>query len=258
MEKSQRSVLVCDFDNTLTAEDTTQLLLDAGGRSSSDVAQLFANYSASLKACLDEVHASKTSVPTERCHGYDTFQSHSRMSVVEGQFLKGIAADHFASLGQRVRWRPGALHTLRHTCLPVAIISTNFSGELIQAALRTNAPDLHVEIHSNHLEFEHGLSTGKLLSTVQTNSDKLGVLQSMAFDHTVYVGDSLGDLLPLLHASVGIMMGRDPHLTAVLGACQLVTQPLPSYSAATHRRGTILQTESWQEIDTFLKRFVPV
>lgn len=77
-------------------------------------------------------------------------------------------------------------------------------------------------MHANEFKFEESLCTGEIVKKVESPIDKVEafgkILESCGNDKkklTVYIGDSVGDLLCLLEADVGIVVGSSPSLRRV-------------------------------------------
>lgn len=76
-----------------------------------------------------------------------------------------------------------------------------------------------VSIHANEIVFEEAVSTGDLVKKVESPIDKVKafkkILDSSSSDKknfSIYVGDSVGDLLCLLEADIGIVIGSSSSL----------------------------------------------
>lgn len=79
-----------------------------------------------------------------------------------------------------------------------------------------------VHIHANEFVYENSLSTGEIVKKVESPIDKVqaftDILQNCSKDKkylTIYIGDSVGDLLCLLEADIGIVIGSSSSLRRV-------------------------------------------
>lgn len=79
-----------------------------------------------------------------------------------------------------------------------------------------------VNIHSNEFTFEGSVSTGHINRKIESPLDKVekfkiikSDLDSITPSLSVYIGDSVGDLLCLLEADVGIVVGSSTTLRRV-------------------------------------------
>ncbi|KAJ1970161.1 hypothetical protein IWQ62_000130 [Dispira parvispora] len=113
-------------------------------------------------------------------------------------------------------------------------------------------------------QLETSESTGKFTSTIRTGLDKLREFRTIRSNYqrklamqvvypslgsvekprlfTIYVGDKLNDLLCMLEASVGILVGQDKKVLAWAKVLQIpVETKLPPYQdlVARHHRGTM-------------------
>lgn len=140
------------------------------------------------------------------------------------------------------------------------------------------AGDLHVlNIHANELCFEESLSTGEIIRKVESPLDKLqtfrDILQSKTIDSdkknlTVYIGDSVGDLLCLVEADIGIVIGSSASLRRVGSHFGVSFVPLftglvkqqkeclskeeDSSPKWNRQSGTLYTVSSWAEVHAFI------
>ena len=119
---------------------------------------------------------------------------------------------------------------------------------------------------ANDLEMESHVSTGKITWRVQNALHKereLVKLLSKAKERgeqqfCVFVGDSLTDLLALIHADVGIIIGNNASLTRIMKLYGVATRPLtelvmPCIETTSESALMMVYTvKSWEEIETFL------
>lgn len=132
-------------------------------------------------------------------------------------------------------------------------------------------------IQANELSFDGDVSTGKIIRNVETGLDKdrhfvqiLDTLKKFPEElaenvvedvRSVYIGDSLTDLLCLLRADVGIVLGDSSTLRQVYGRGLS-----PLYLKALHEAqakmkgdkklgnssGLVYMVSSWYEVEAFL------
>lgn len=79
-----------------------------------------------------------------------------------------------------------------------------------------------MNVHANEFTYNESISTGEIVKKVESPIDKVqafrNILQNSKNDKknlTVYIGDSVGDLLSLLEADVGIVVGSSTSLRRV-------------------------------------------
>lgn len=127
-------------------------------------------------------------------------------------------------------------------------------------------------IHANEFAFEEAVSTGDLVRKVESPIDKVNsfrkILENYGNDRknlTVYVGDSIGDLLCLLEADVGIVVGTSSSLRRL--ATQFGVSFVPLYPSVVRKQksltedtecswkglsGVLYTVNSWAEIHAFV------
>jgi hypothetical protein len=136
-----------------------------------------------------------------------------------------------------------------------------------------SAGGIHIaNVNANELVFDGNISTGKITFNVETALDKrrhfyqiLDHLNgSKATDsklqqvHSVYIGDSLTDLLCLLRADVGIVLGDSSTLKQVYGEkmTSLLRKALVLEQGNVHGSqelsGYVFTVSSWYEVEAFL------
>jgi hypothetical protein len=68
----------------------------------------------------------------------------------------------------------------------------------------------------------------------------------------VYIGDSLTDLLALLEADIGIVIGRSSSLSKVTSLMDVEMRPLLAYQPKQAGTKVLYRAESWVEVGAFL------
>lgn len=183
---------------------------------------------------------------------------------------------------------------------PIHALSANWSADLIKGALATSLaaaggrPEALL-VHSNDLAFDaRGISTGDMRRAVVSAPDKLRVLEGLmagtfaadpAFQSrdvmqdaspgfgpgmkrpfTVYLGDGITDLLALLSADLGIVVGQSFSLRKICAAYGVKLQPLVKASVEMSRwrgpgsaeadrswsgrwSGVLYETSGWEEVE---------
>lgn len=129
-----------------------------------------------------------------------------------------------------------------------------------------------VTIHANEFAFEEAVSTGDLVRRVESPLDKVHafrkVLENYGNDRnnlTVYIGDSIGDLLCLLEADIGIVIGSSASLRRL--ATRFGVSFVPLYPSVVRKQkdltkdsrrswrglsGILYTVNSWAEIHAFV------
>lgn len=129
-----------------------------------------------------------------------------------------------------------------------------------------------LNIHSNEFGFEESVSTGEIDRKMQSPLDKVEKFKSIRSDVdstvpflSVYIGDSVGDLLCLLEADIGIVIGSSTILRRVGKQFGVSFVPLfpglvekqrqltdEDASVFKARSGVLYTVSSWSEIHAFI------
>eukprot|EP00252_Welwitschia_mirabilis_P021998 TRINITY_DN5814_c0_g1_i2.p1 TRINITY_DN5814_c0_g1~~TRINITY_DN5814_c0_g1_i2.p1 ORF type:complete len:297 (+),score=55.56 TRINITY_DN5814_c0_g1_i2:489-1379(+) len=209
------------------------------------------------------------------------FEVDANSKVIELGVLRGINIDGIKKAGERLILRDGCANLFRQIPMKmdqinmdVHIISVCWSGDMIRACFSANTIE-GITVHSNELLFQDSVSTGDIDRVVETPVDKLKIFDNITssfknkgMSHfSVYIGDRVGDLLCLLQADVGIVMGSSSNLRRVGKQFGVSFVPLHlglvKQERACHdgsggwtRGGGVLYTVSkWSEIHAFLLGF---
>lgn len=211
-------VLVCDWDETITVEDTTALVVQTAYNNKQNLPAFdtfLRIYSAAAQA-FGAQNWRRTSIDDEityqrRAHSVEMA---SIGAIERARIFRGLTLAQFAAQAPQVTLRPGfknAVATVKTTQCPIYIVSINWSKTLIQAALAYHGVS-GIEVVANDLEVDSlGITTGRFdLADIRTGADKMDALARIRGAHPecalVYVGDSSGDVLPLRVADTGVVM----------------------------------------------------
>lgn len=132
----------------------------------------------------------------------------------------------------------------------------------------------HLSIHSNEFSYEESLSTGEISINMESPLDKVEKFKSlltsasstaMSGHKSVYIGDSVGDLLCLLLADIGIVVGSSTSLRKVGESFGVSFVPLFPGVVEKQRQvdrdempvwrglsGVLYTVSSWSEIHAFI------
>lgn len=149
----------------------------------------------------------------------------------------------------------------------VILLQTLIMLKKIATFLFTGGVDA-VEVHANEFTFEESISTGEIERKVESPIDKAqqfkSILQNRKKDEeksilTVYIGDSVGDLLCLLEADIGIVVASSSSLRRVGSHFGVSFVPLFSGIVQKQKQeetwkglsGTLYTVSSWAEIHSF-------
>ncbi|CAH8312900.1 unnamed protein product [Eruca vesicaria subsp. sativa] len=208
------------------------------------------------------------------------FEKKANDRVIESGVLKGLNFDDIKRAGERLILQDGCINVLQKILktqdldAKLHVLSYCWCGDLIRAAFSARGVDA-VEVHANEFTFEESISTGEIERKVESPIDKAqqfkSILQSRKKDEdeeeksvlSVYIGDSVGDLLCLLEADIGIVVASSSSLRRVGSHFGVSFVPLFSgivqkqkeeeESAATWKglSGTLYTVSSWAEIHSF-------
>ncbi|CAL5000416.1 unnamed protein product [Urochloa decumbens] len=207
------------------------------------------------------------------------FEKLANSRVVDSGVLRGMNLEDIRKAGERLILQDGCKNffqkigrTRENLNLDIHILSYCWCAELIRSAFSSVGCLDGVNIHSNEFAFEGSVSTGEIDRKMQSPVDKVEKFKSIksGTDSTtpslsVYIGDSVGDLLCLLEADIGIVVGSSTSLRRVgkqFGVSfvplfpglvekqrQLTEQDASVFKA---RSGVLYTVSSWSEIHAFI------
>lgn len=275
-----------DFDGTCTQKDTTSLLYKATDKylasTEAERKQLDALWSELGKKYWsghqDVVSRSLSVNDSPSFSAYNEKELRSflqkvyeydltMMKQIEGsKILQGISKESIKEAAQEVKLNPGCLNVLNHVNLPLYLISVNWCQDLIHAKLGHLK---HLNIFGNNLPLEGELSSGHLGKTLTSAFDKERIFQDLIGNTTersdgvsVFVGDSITDLLALLRSDVGILIGKSQTVRKVAKSFGIKLLPLQDIqemkggdcheNANPKQKGVLFEAPSWNEIGFIL------
>ncbi|XP_022746780.1 bifunctional TH2 protein, mitochondrial-like [Durio zibethinus] len=146
------------------------------------------------------------------------FEKRANSRVIESGVLKGLKLEDIKRAGELMILQDGCIGFFQKIVknenlnANIHVISYCWCGDLIRAAFSSGGLDV-LNIHTNEFNFEESVSTGEIVTKVQSPIDKIqafnDILQDCSNDRnilTVYIGDTVGDLLCLLKADIGIVI----------------------------------------------------
>eukprot|EP01026_Neomeris_dumetosa_P070325 TRINITY_DN7006_c1_g1_i3.p1 TRINITY_DN7006_c1_g1~~TRINITY_DN7006_c1_g1_i3.p1 ORF type:complete len:281 (-),score=36.45 TRINITY_DN7006_c1_g1_i3:157-927(-) len=198
--------------------------------------------------------------------------------VVDSGVLAGITKEQIMQKALQIETQKMCLEVLENcktNDIVLAVISINWSACLIQTTLSSLnlnyfngklQDDTQIKFGDENLLFSNELvfdeisrqSTGGIVKYIESSQDKDRTLQVLlqAFKQqfgdmlSIFVGDSLGDILPLLRADLGIIVGNKKYLVQVVEAVGL--QIVPLMEAEIGNKGKLYYVSGWEEIAAFL------
>ncbi|XP_065876743.1 bifunctional TH2 protein, mitochondrial-like isoform X2 [Euphorbia lathyris] len=296
--------LFCDFDMTCTAVDSSSILAEIAiitapkVDSSESGTQLTRMSSVDLRHTWGVISAQyveehdqciESIIPSEKVESFSyedlskalaqlaDFEKKANSRVVQSGVLKGLNLADIERAGQQLVFQDGCKEFFRKIAgdenikTDMHIVSYCWSGDLIRSAFSPAEFD-SLKVHSNELAYEGSISTGEMVRTVECPTEKVQVFSDIVENHntekqqlSVYIGGSVGDLLCLLKADIGIVIGSSPSLRRLGDHFGISFVPL--FSGAVRKQkevieggcptwnrkpGTLYTVSSWAEIRAFI------
>ncbi|XP_011036359.1 PREDICTED: uncharacterized protein LOC105133898 isoform X2 [Populus euphratica] len=300
--EEDRLVIFSDFDLTCTVVDSSAILAEIAILTApkSDVVQpetqiarmssadlrntwglLSGQYTEEYEQCIESIMPSaKVEFNYEAlCKALEQlsdFERRANSRVIDSGVLKGLNLEDVKRAGERLILQDGCTGFFRKIVknenlnTNVHVLSYCWCGDLIRSAFSSGGLDA-LNIHANELIFEESISTGEIVKKVESPMDKAqafnDILKNYSSDRknlTVYIGDSVGDLLCLLQADIGIVVGSSTSLRSVGSQHGVSFVPLfpglvrkqkesdgesPNWKGLS---GILYTVSSWSEIHAFI------
>ncbi|XP_044500059.1 bifunctional TH2 protein, mitochondrial-like [Mangifera indica] len=297
-------IIFSDFDLTCTVVDSSAILAEIaivttpksdqnqpesqlGRMSSAELrntwGDLSRDYTEEYEQCIESI------VPSEKAEklNYEAlhkaleqlsdFEKRANSRVIESGVLKGLNLEDIKRAGERLILQDGCTTFFQKIVknenlnANVHVLSYCWCADLIRASFSVGGLNV-LNIHANEFIFEDSLSTGEILKKVESPTDKVqafnDIVQNYDSDRTkltVYIGDSVGDLLCLLKADIGIVIGSSSSLRRV--GSQFGVSFVPLYPALVEKQkqyiegsscnwnglsGILYTVSSWAEVHAFI------
>ncbi|KAJ4785030.1 hypothetical protein LUZ62_036276 [Rhynchospora pubera] len=305
LNPKSKLILFSDFDLTCTTVDSSAILAeiailtaqkadlaDGGpGKSLGDARaswnDLSTLYTEEYEQCIE------TLLPSEEVSGFQydklykglkllsEFERRANARVIDSGLLRGINVEDIKKAGERLILQDGCRSFFQNLVnlkqkrdLDIHVLSYCWCADLIRSVFSSVGCLDHLSIHSNEFSYEGSLSTGEILRNMESPVDKLEKFKSLIStvcsttknDHmSVYIGDSVGDLLCLLHADIGIVVGSSASLRKI--GEKFGVSFVPLFPAVVNKQrqldkdevpvwressGVLYTVSSWFEIHAFL------
>ena len=286
-QKVQLGLFMADFDQTCNMRDTSELYYRATQKyqksSAADRQKLdeqwshvtgkyLREYREQIATSLSKFDDSVSSEFDEtKLHSFlveiATFNRIATRDVDESKLIAGVDEIGLQLVAKMVKFYPSCSEVLQSILPYVRIVSVNWSAEMISYAFDEMIPTAH--IYANKLLGDSGLSSGLVGREYISSFDKLKLVKQLINSEsghggvTVFVGDSITDLLSMLEADLGIIIGNSKTLLSVAGMCGIRVLPLLSLLQQTeisigcedNRTKTLYSTEDWYQIKQLLTKF---
>lgn len=209
---------------------------------------------------------------------FEALEYSSTRRVIETKFLSGLTQETLKALGRSVQKRPGVfkvMEEMRTIGVKIEILSANWSKAFIEGAME----GLCDQITTNCLVFDKsGRSTGEINLRVISAQDKLrhflrrkcercpiapsqsakkqqDILGTRA-GRTLYIGDSVTDLLAILEADFGVLIGTKQTAVQAIKQFGIPIQTITDQDridSIHHDERAVLRVDSWETLGHFLK-----
>ncbi|XP_041005515.1 bifunctional TH2 protein, mitochondrial-like isoform X1 [Juglans microcarpa x Juglans regia] len=301
----RRLTIFCDFDLTCTAFDSSAILAEiaiiTAPKANSDGSEtqlarmssadlrstwgvLSTQYTEEFEQCIESIMDSRK-VENFNYEGLNKaleqvaeFEKRANTRVVDSGVLKGLHLEDIKRAGQRLILQEGCRgffqKIVKNDTLKtvVHVLSYSWCGDLIRSAF-SSAGDLdELKVHANELIYEESMTTGDIVMKVESPMEKLqdfndilNECNSEGKHLTVYIGGSVGDLLCLLQADIGIVIGSSSSLRRLGDHFGVSFVPLFSGLVKKQRElvkdgscnwkglsGILYTVSSWAEIHAFI------
>ncbi|KAI3425347.1 hypothetical protein D9Q98_009111 [Chlorella vulgaris] len=258
---------------------------------------LVSNYASQRQSLLAEILPEPEDEATDFDMGWlgdfidrlSEFDKEMNGVVVESGILGGIKKGMLARAGESITMQDGCLQLLKQAAeagIPTYVVSVNWSAEMVRAALAqqglsvvlaegedvsaTAVPPGSVVVCANELEYFGDTATGNIKRRCECAADKGRLLDDLLLDLaaaregreagiSVYIGDSMTDVPPLISADAGILVGgnslvRQVAAVAGIDIRPLVAAPLDLSNQESHadEAPVLYEAGSWAEIAAFL------
>lgn len=302
LDQTEQLFIFSDFDLTCTVVDSSAILAeiaiitapktDPGVADAKKVSSDMRNswdalsnqYTEEYESCIDAL------LPEEDVKEFDyerlykslellaNFEKSANSRVVESGMLRGVNLDDIKRAGEHLKLHDGCKEFFQNVVkkkemmtVDLHILSYCWCADLIRSSFSAVGCLNELSIHSNEFNFEGSISTGAIDLKMQSPLDKveefMKVLnQSSSGKHlSVYIGDSVGDLLCLLKADIGIVVGSSASLRKVGTRFGVSFVPLYPGVITKQRQlseegspgwrglsGILYTASSWSEIQAFV------
>ncbi|XP_028791046.1 bifunctional TH2 protein, mitochondrial-like, partial [Neltuma alba] len=299
-----RLMIFSDFDLTCTVVDSSAILAEIAiltapksdhnqskdqtvRMSSIDLKstwmELSQEYTEEYEQCIENM------MPAERLENFDfqklsvaleqlsKFEKKANDRVIESGVLKGLNLEDIKRAGERLILQDGCINFFQRVVknenlnANVHILSYCWCDELIKSAFLSAGLN-ELNVHANEFTFEGSVSTGEIAKKVESPVEKVQAFRNILNNFnderknlTVYIGDSVGDLLCLLEADIGIVIGSSSSLRRVGTQFGISFVPLfpglvgkqkeyidESSSIWKGLSGVLYTVSSWAEVHAFI------
>ncbi|KAL7590414.1 hypothetical protein Lser_V15G35731 [Lactuca serriola] len=206
------------------------------------------------------------------------FERRANTRVVESEVLKGLNLEDIKHAGECLILQDDCMDFFQNITkkenlnVDVHILSFCWCGDLIRSAFSSKGIN-NLQLHANEFIYKGILSTGEIMKNMESPIDKLQAFSNILKEHdqcdkknlSIYIGDSVGDLLCLIEADIGIVIGSNSSLRKIGTHFGVSFVPLFSGLVMKQREvvegrffswkgvsGVVYTVSSWAEIHSFI------
>ncbi|KAL8490028.1 hypothetical protein ACS0TY_025793 [Phlomoides rotata] len=293
-------VISCDFDLTCTAVDSSALLAELAIVAANNLSEidpssdmrttwsdLYSQYVEEYQQCIENIMPNEDkSIQVEGldyeglCKALEQIsdiEKRATSRVVHSNVLKGLNLADIRRAGERLAFQDGCKRFFkdvleRKNCATdFHVLSYCWCSDLITSAFSSEDGDVLINVHSNDLVYEDSISTGDMIKKMESPMDKLRAFNDISKNEeakasTVYIGGSVGDLLCLLEADIGIVIGLSSSVMKLGNHFGISFVPLFSglvskqkglgeegvLSSSNGRSNILYSVSNWDEIYAFV------
>lgn len=283
--RNKLGLFMADFDNTCNMRDTCELFYQASLKYQSGTAEDRALLDRTwkevtgkyLKEYNEQISKSLARFSNKKPSDFDQegllsflqdiakFNTEATRDVDKSNLILGVDNAGLQSIARRVKLYPGCFDVLKSILQNVRIVSVNWSAELIAYSFDEMIPKKH--IYANHILGNDGLANGLVGKEMISSFDKLKIVQQiLAKDKgvSVFVGDSITDLLGLLEADIGIIIGDSKTILKTADTFGINVEPIAeilkpkeldfSCGRASNRTRVLYITKDWYQIEQLVRK----
>ena len=209
----KNALLIVDFDKTITIKVTIALL----GQFGADHSTVSKPWSYFTQAYLNDYRQHQSNINPhniqsmfQHLHSYKPIELASIERINHAKVFQSLTSDMLFNKAKeysQTLLQPDVISVLQsYPKSDIRIVSVNWSKDWILGFL-------HSLNLSRHQIYANDIQSGHIVPSIVTSGDKQQTIENIKNDKKViYVGDSLGDLEPLVKADLGIVIGQDPSL----------------------------------------------
>jgi 2-hydroxy-3-keto-5-methylthiopentenyl-1-phosphate phosphatase len=268
---------VIDFDETLTSSDTTSLIASLNSITMPQWKAFEKNYLDAFTKHSDL--ALSRALTTKSMHVYFNdmaeFESKAIKETINGLYLRNISTQQLRELARNIVPKEDMQAALNRLvdisgANPVHVLSLSWSKTVIKEFLSIHFPNKisNFVVHANELEVDStGISTGNIIGGIHIAQDKANQVRQIRTEtdvgdgsaKLVCIGDSLNDLLALLSADYGIILGQFSESSKLAQLCSIdhirlapITELRPVANIGKNK--SIFVAENWTQVISALDK----